>query len=156
MKSFIYFRLLSKHHSSQQFLLTMGSSDHQTILTSGAMNCSPGVLLSVMMFTLLQASWSCLLHSLLISAQTRKFLIVISLPDTNHDHLNSLLGFLHTGQLKSSKDGAPSGFSKIAFWYRKLDLLLLSEHSWLKIISFRSLFLYEWFRIWTATTWSES
>jgi hypothetical protein len=29
---------------------------------------------------------------------------MISLPDINHDHLDSLLTFLHTGQLKVTKD----------------------------------------------------
>ena len=73
MKSFINFRLLSKHHDGSQPLLITGCRQpdnyHQFLPTS----------------------WSCLLHNLLISAQTRS-LLVISLPDTNHNHLNSLLG----------------------------------------------------------------
>ena len=70
---FFSFRLLSKHHDGSQPLLLTGCRQpdnyHQFLLTS----------------------WSCLLHNLLISAQTRSIL-VISLPDTNHNHLNSLLG----------------------------------------------------------------
>ena len=155
MKSFIYFRLLSKHHDSQQLLLSMGrppdNSDQcsDELFTWCSLVCHDVYIAASKL--VLSASFSSNLCS-----NKEVPTCDISLPDTNHDHLNSLLGFLHTGQLKSSKVGAPFVFSKIAFWYRKLDLLLLSEHSWLKIISFRSLFLYEWFRIWTATTWSES
>ena len=62
----------------------------------------------------LLTSWSCLLHNLLISAQTRSIL-VISLPDTNHNHLNSLLGV--------TPHWSPKILLTIAFWYRKLDLM---------------------------------
>ena len=115
MKSFIYFRLLSKHHSSQQLLLTMGSSDHQTILTSGAMNCYRCSLVCHDVY--IAASKLVLSASFSFNLCSNKEVPTcdISLPDTNHDHLNSLLGFLHTGQVKSFKDGAPSDSARLFF-----------------------------------------
>ena len=114
MKSFIYFRLLSKHHDSQQLLLSMGrppdNSDQcsDELFTWCSLVCHDVYIAASKL--VLSASFSSNLCS-----NKEVPTCDISLPDTNHDHLNSLLGFLHTGQLKSSKDGAPSGSARLLF-----------------------------------------
>jgi len=81
--------------------------DHQTMLTSAVQNCSPDVTLvcgdvHLPASRLVLSASSTLLYSLLKEAPSSP--IIISLPDTNHDQLHSLLTFLQTGQIKANKE----------------------------------------------------
>jgi len=77
------------------------------MLTSAVQNCSPDVTLvcgdvHLPASRLVLSASSTLLYSLLKEAPSSP--IIISLPDTNHDQLHSLLTFLQTGQLKANKE----------------------------------------------------
>jgi len=76
-------------------------------MTSAVQSCSPDVTLvcgdvHISTNRMVLSSSSTLLYSLLKEAPPSP--IMIYLPDTDHNHLQSLLTFLQTGQLKGNKD----------------------------------------------------